>query len=62
MMDAIQSVLLLLVAATAFWVYYRLKERLELLEHEVRWLRQELESLKPTEVRSAYDSDRHTGH
>jgi len=54
-MDAIQSLAILLIGATAFWVYTKLRERLELLEHEVRWLRQELETLKPTEVKSAYD-------
>jgi hypothetical protein len=45
----------MLVAATAFWLHTRLGERIALLEHEVRWLRQELETMKPTEVRSAYD-------
>jgi hypothetical protein len=56
-MDIFQSMAILLVAATAFWVYIRLKERLEFLEHEVRWLRQELESLKPTQVKSAYNAE-----
>jgi hypothetical protein len=55
-MDAIQGFAILLVAATAFWVYIKLKERLDRLEHEVRWLRQELEELKPTEIRSNYDN------
>ena len=54
-MDAVQSVVILLVGATAFWVFAKLKERIELLEHEVRWLRKELEDLKPTEVKSIYD-------
>jgi hypothetical protein len=54
-MDAIQGFAILLIAATAFWFYIKMKERLDLIEHEVRWLRQELEELKPTEVRSAYD-------
>lgn len=54
-MDAIQSLAILLVAGTAFWVYYKLKERIEFLEHEVRWLRKELEAVKPTEVKSAFD-------
>jgi hypothetical protein len=31
----------------------KLKERIDFLEHEVRWLRQELEELKPAEIRSA---------
>ncbi|HLN28985.1 MAG: hypothetical protein ACLQF1_18950 [Methyloceanibacter sp.] len=54
-MQAFQIVALALVAATAFWVYLKLKERIEFLEHEVRWLRRELEALKPTEIKSAYD-------
>ena len=54
-MDIFQNVAIVAVAATAFWAYMRLKTSLEFLEHEVRWLRQELESLKPTEIRSAYD-------
>ena len=54
-MDLIQSLAILLVAATAFWVYIKLKQRIEFLEHEVRWLRSELEMLKPTEVRSIND-------
>ena len=54
-MDTVQSLAILLVAATSFWVYIRLKQRIEFLEHEVRWLRSELEMLKPTEVRSVND-------
>jgi len=54
-MDVFQNVAILLVGATAFWVYLKLKERIEFLEHEVRWLRQELEELKPKEVRSVSD-------
>ncbi len=54
-MDAVQSVVILIVGATAFWVYLKLTARIELLEHEVRWLRKELEDLKPTEVKSVYD-------
>lgn len=54
-MDVFQSLAIALVGATAFWVYLKLKERLELVEHEVRWLRKELEALKPTEVKSSYD-------
>ena len=54
-MDAFQSLAIVVVAATAFWVYLKLKERIELLEHEVRWLRTELEALKPREIKSAYD-------
>lgn len=54
-MDALQTAAIVLVAATAFWIYAKLKERIEFLEHEVRWLRSELEGLKPTEIKSAYD-------
>lgn len=54
-MDIVQSLVILLVGATAFWVYLKLKTRIEFLEHEIRWLRKELEDLKPTEVKSAYD-------
>ncbi|MFY0614991.1 MAG: hypothetical protein JXQ99_25905 [Hyphomicrobiaceae bacterium] len=54
-MDIFQSLAILLVAATAFWVYIKLKQRIEFLEHEVRWLRNELEMLKPTEIRSLND-------
>jgi hypothetical protein len=54
-MDAIQSLAIFFVAATAFWVFVKLKQRIEFLEHEVRWLRKELEMLKPTEVRSLND-------
>lgn len=54
-MDAVQSLAIVLVAGTSFWVYIRLKQRIDFLEHEVRWLRSELEMLKPTEVRSAND-------
>jgi hypothetical protein len=54
-MDAIQSLAILLVAVTAFWAYLKLTQRIELLEHEVRWLRKELEDVKPVEVKSVYD-------
>ncbi len=54
-MDAFQSLAIVVVGFTAFWVFLKLKERIELLEHEVRWLRSELEALKPREIRSAYD-------
>ncbi|MDH3743314.1 MAG: hypothetical protein OER56_17115 [Hyphomicrobiales bacterium] len=54
-MDAIQNLVILLVGATAFWVYLKLKARIEFVEHEIRWLRKELEDLKPTEIKSAYD-------
>jgi hypothetical protein len=54
-MDAVQTVVIVLIAATAFWAYLKLKERIEFLEHEIRWLRNELEAVKPTEIKSAYD-------
>ena len=54
-MDAFQNLAIVVVGFTAFWVFLKLKERIELLEHEVRWLRSELEALKPREIRSAYD-------
>jgi len=54
-MDAFQNVAVLVVAATAFWFYLKLKERVDFLSHEVRWLRKELEALKPTEIKSVYD-------
>ena len=54
-MDGLQSVAILAVAATAFWVFLKLKERIDFLEHEVRWLRKEIEDMKPTEVKSVYD-------
>lgn len=54
-MDMVQSLVILLVGATACWVYLQLKARIEFLEHEVRWLRQELEDLKPREVKSLND-------
>lgn len=54
-MDVSTAIALALAIATGAWGYVRLNERINLLEHEVRWLRQELEQLKPTEVKSAYD-------
>ena len=54
-MESALSVATALVGATAFWGYLKLQERISFLEHEVRWLRSELESLKPTEVKSTYD-------
>lgn len=45
----------MLVGVSVMWGFLRLKERIDLLEHEVRWLRSELEELKPREVRSAND-------
>ncbi|MGI9522811.1 MAG: hypothetical protein ACR2PG_14315 [Hyphomicrobiaceae bacterium] len=53
--DALQSLAILVVGVTAFWVYLKLRQRIEFLEHEVRWLRSELDALKPTEIRSASD-------
>ena len=54
-MYEMQIIIILIAAATAIWLCFRLERRVALLEHEVRWLRQELESLKPTEVISQYD-------
>jgi hypothetical protein len=54
-MHAFDLLAIALFAGTAIWGYLRLQERISFLEHEVRWLRNELESLKPREVKSAYD-------
>lgn len=54
-MNALDILTLTLIAGTALWAYLKLQERISFLEHEVRWLRNELESLKPREVKSAYD-------
>ena len=54
-MDVFQMVMTVLIVATGVWAYMKLKQRIEFLEHEVRWLRNELEELKPTEIKSAYD-------
>jgi hypothetical protein len=45
-MDALQNVMILLIAGTVIWIFLKLKERIEFLEHEVRWLRSELDGLK----------------
>lgn len=45
-MDAIQNVVILLIAGTVIWTFMKLKERIEFLEHEVRWLRSELDGLR----------------
>ena len=45
-MDEIQSIAILVVAATSFWAFIALKKRIEFLEHEVRWLRSELNDIK----------------
>ena len=54
-MYALVSLALVLAAGTGYWSIMKLRERLVFLEHEVRWLRSELESLKPREIRSAND-------
>ena len=54
-MHAFDLLAIALFAGTAIWGYSKLQERISFLEHEVRWLRNELESLKPREVKSAYD-------
>ena len=53
-MDVFQTMMTVLIVATGVWAYMKLKQRIEFLEHEVRWLRNELEGLKPTEIKSAY--------
>jgi hypothetical protein len=54
-MHVLDHLPLALIAATALWGFLKLQERITFLEHEVRWLRNELESLKPREVKSIYD-------
>ena len=54
-MEALQLSILVLTLAVVVWIGFDLRRRVEFLEHEVRWLRSELESLKPREVRSMYD-------
>ena len=54
-MYAFLSLALILLAGTGCWSFMKLRERLVFLEHEVRWLRSELESLKPREIRSVND-------
>ncbi len=54
-MDALQNLAMVMIAATVFWAYLKLKDRIEFLEHELRWLRKEMEDMKPIEVRSAND-------
>jgi hypothetical protein len=54
-MHALDVMAIALVAATALWGFLKLQERISFLEHEVRWIRNELELLKPREVESAYD-------
>ena len=51
-MEEAQSIAILVVAATSFWAFIGLKKRIEFLEHEVRWLRSELNDIK------LVDSDR----
>jgi hypothetical protein len=45
-MDVAQNIAILLVAATSFWAFIGLRKRIEFLEHEVRWLRSELNDIK----------------
>lgn len=54
-MDMMQNLGILVVAATAFWFFLKIKDRIDFLSHEIRWLRKELESLKPVEINSEYD-------
>ncbi len=54
-MDALQNVVILLIAGTVIWIFMRLKERIEFLEHEVRWLRSELDGIKGGGQRGDYE-------
>jgi hypothetical protein len=54
-MQSIDVLPIVLIAGAVLWGFMKLQERISFLEHEVRWLRNELESLKPREVKSAYD-------
>jgi hypothetical protein len=49
------SLALILAVGIGYWSLMKLRERIAFLEHEVRWLRSELESLKPREIKSAND-------
>ena len=49
-MHAFLSLVLVLLAGTGYWSIMNLRERLVFLEHEVRWLGSELESLKSREI------------
>jgi hypothetical protein len=49
-MYAFLSLVLVLLAGTGYWSIMKLRERLVFLEHEVRWLGSELESLKSREI------------
>jgi hypothetical protein len=51
-MDVVQNIAILVVGATSFWAFIALRKRIEFLEHEVRWLRSELNDIK------LVDSDR----
>ena len=48
-MEAFQTAAIILFGGTAGWVYLKLKERVQFLEHEVRWLRNEPEAIKSAE-------------
>ena len=45
-MEGVQSIAILVVAATAFWAFLALRKRVEFLEHEVRWLRSEFNNVR----------------
>lgn len=45
-MEEVQSIAILVVAATAFWAFLVLRKRIEFLEHEVRWLRSEFNNVR----------------
>jgi hypothetical protein len=54
-MDALQNIMILLIAGTVIWMFLKLKERIEFLEHEVRWLRSELDGMKGVHRGGDYD-------
>lgn len=45
-MEVVQSIAILVVAATAFWAFLALRKRIEFLEHEVQWLRSEFNNVR----------------
>ena len=54
-MSAFLGLALILAMVAGYLFFMRLRERLLFLEHEVRWLRAELESLKPREIGSRFE-------
>lgn len=45
-MDQLLSMAIIALVGGVAWVVHRLRERVAFLEHEVRWLRNELENVK----------------